>query len=359
MVRLNEIMAQRVEIITRFSDSEAHALAIESDLLSQIERLLSNTSSEISTLKRPTDVTVNSFEILHGPGHEPKVSKPALDKFPAIAHHLCWWDEKLSKEIIKIKIQPRNEKRFQLTVDLMFDTIQDVRSLVLDEMPSLSPTFQIFQVAIEQDVRGQDIFGMDTLENSKKLSDYSIKGGDVLYLREPAIINVEWRPCPKKTVHVDLSETVGSLKATIAKERDVPAESLLLSYKQTPQDYNVALRDCGITSGSTVSVKRNFRTSYLSEDEKEMQIMVRLFTGKTIAIFARGDDLVMELKQEIERKAMVKTKFQRLLFSGKQLQDWQPISKYNIRHGSTVILTARLFSVDIKDIPTAAAWRKD
>jgi hypothetical protein len=74
--------------------------------------------------------------------------------------------------------------------------------------------------------------------------------------------------------------------------------------------------------------------------------MVRLLSGGTITVFTRESDRVIKVKKEIERKSGVKVEFQRLLFSGKQLNTTKTLRCYNIGNGSTIILTGSLHSSD-------------
>jgi len=74
----------------------------------------------------------------------------------------------------------------------------------------------------------------------------------------------------------------------------------------------------------------------------QMQIFVKNLENKTICIDVDPNDKVEDLKEKIAVREDIKGSEQRLIFSGKQLEDGKKLSDYNIQKESTIHLVLRL-----------------
>jgi len=74
-----------------------------------------------------------------------------------------------------------------------------------------------------------------------------------------------------------------------------------------------------------------------------MQIFVKMNSGKTVTLNADVSDLVNSIKDKIAEKGGLPERFQRLIFSGKELEGNRPLGDYNIQSENTIFEVCRMY----------------
>jgi ubiquitin len=72
------------------------------------------------------------------------------------------------------------------------------------------------------------------------------------------------------------------------------------------------------------------------------QIFVKTITGQTITLDVADSDKISDIKKKITSKQQIPWDQQRLIFSGKELEDNTDVSSYDISKGDTLHLVIRL-----------------
>jgi ubiquitin len=73
-----------------------------------------------------------------------------------------------------------------------------------------------------------------------------------------------------------------------------------------------------------------------------MQLFIKTLQGTTVTVDVEADEPIANIKKKIHEKQGVPVDQQRLIFSGKELQDDKTCSDYNIQKDATLHLVLRL-----------------
>ncbi len=179
------------------------------------------------------------------------------------------------------------------------------------------------------------LFAGEELDDEQKLSEYNIQEESALQLSISAsdtmTIYARTLSGQVMTLEVGSEDTVRSVKTQIhAREGILPDQQHLL-FAGEELDDEQKLSEYNIQGESALQL------SLGSSDT--MTIYARTLTGQVVTLVVGSEDTVGSIKTQIHVREGIVPDQQHLLFAGKELEDGETLSEYNIQTGSELHLS--------------------
>ncbi|XP_077251973.1 polyubiquitin-like [Tasmannia lanceolata] len=195
---------------------------------------------------------------------------------------------------------------------------------------------------LSENLQAELLFAGNKLQDSQTLADYEIQKDSILNMDVVGMqVFVKIPSTGKKvTLEVMSGDTIQTIKAMIQEKEGIPLEQQTIIYAGRSLEDNQTLAAYNIPMESTLHV-------FIRPNEV-MQIFIQIPTRERILLDVKTWYTVQYIKAMIESMVDIPSDQQRLVHSGKHLEDHRTLLEYNIKRESTFYIVPPVVPVFVK-----------